>query len=193
MDQQAKLAQAATEKREELREELVTVYLALEKLPAESLPLPKLAAQVPGDGTEVKAPPPPALLALLAYTKQRAQDGDQEAQTIYEQVELAQDLDQLDQELAGTGEPANELQSNGEDASMLDASEEPPEQEHDRGEEAAVDGDADARTRIRLALEQGVDPLGPSGGALGSEAAEILGKYLVKPKSKAKSQPSSQF
>eukprot|EP00971_Amphidinium_carterae_P021672 427686-Amphidinium_carterae.1 len=85
MDQQAKLAQAATEKREELREELVTVYLALEKLPAESLPVPKLAAQVPGDGSEARAPPPQALLALLAYTKQRAQDGDQEAQTIYEQ------------------------------------------------------------------------------------------------------------
>eukprot|EP00971_Amphidinium_carterae_P085788 1697212-Amphidinium_carterae.1 len=44
MDQQAKLAQAATTKREELREELVTVYVALEKLPADPLPLPKLAS-----------------------------------------------------------------------------------------------------------------------------------------------------
>eukprot|EP00971_Amphidinium_carterae_P008922 176000-Amphidinium_carterae.1 len=58
MDQQAKLAQAATVKREEFREELVSVYLALEKLPAEPLPLPKLAAQVPGDGPGMPAPPP---------------------------------------------------------------------------------------------------------------------------------------
>eukprot|EP00971_Amphidinium_carterae_P135317 2681578-Amphidinium_carterae.1 len=90
-------------------------------------------------------------------------------------------MDQLDQELEGTGEPANEFPSNGEDASMHDASEEPPEQDQDRGEEAAVDGDAEARLRVRLALEQGVDPLGPSMGALGSDAAEVLGKFLVKP------------
>eukprot|EP00971_Amphidinium_carterae_P340346 6478649-Amphidinium_carterae.1 len=151
-----------------------------------------LAAQVPGDGSEVRAPPPPALLALLAYTKQRAQDGDQEAQTIYEQVELAREMDQLDQDLDGTGEPANELLSNGGDVSMQEASEGPPEEEPDRGEEGAGDGDADARTRIRLALGQGVDPLGTSGGTLGSDAAEVLGKFLVKPKSKAKSQPNSQ-
>eukprot|EP00971_Amphidinium_carterae_P076297 1506858-Amphidinium_carterae.1 len=193
MDQQAKLAQAATAKREELREELVSVYLALEKLPAEPLPLPKLASQVPGDGPGMLAPPPPAMIALMAYTKQKAQEGDQEAQTIYEQVELARKMDRLDQELDGNGEPANEHQSTGGDASMHDASEEPQEDEPDRGEEGAGDGDAEARTRIRLALEQGVDPLGVAGGGLGPEAAEVLGKFLVKPKSKAKSQPSSQF
>eukprot|EP00971_Amphidinium_carterae_P058092 1148965-Amphidinium_carterae.2 len=76
---------------------------------------------------------------------------------------------------------------------MHDASEEPQEDEADRGEEGAGDGDAEARTRIRLALEQGIDPLGVSGGSLGLEAAEVLGKFLVKPKSKAKSQPNSQF
>eukprot|EP00971_Amphidinium_carterae_P294113 5839667-Amphidinium_carterae.1 len=85
MDQQAKLAQAATVKREELREEPVTVYLALEKLPAE-----------------------PFLFALMAYTRQRAQEGDQEAQTICEQVALAREMDRLDEELDGNGEPANE-------------------------------------------------------------------------------------
>eukprot|EP00971_Amphidinium_carterae_P153176 3036412-Amphidinium_carterae.1 len=87
-------------------------------------------------------------------------------------------MDQLDHELEGTGEPANEFQSNGGDVSMQDASEELHEQDQDRGEEAAADGDADARTRIRLALEQGVDPLGTSGGTLGSDAAEVLGKFL---------------
>eukprot|EP00971_Amphidinium_carterae_P200344 3975817-Amphidinium_carterae.1 len=45
MDQQAKVAQEATQKREQLREELVTVYLALQKLPAEPLPLPKLVSR----------------------------------------------------------------------------------------------------------------------------------------------------
>eukprot|EP00971_Amphidinium_carterae_P308919 6138416-Amphidinium_carterae.1 len=75
---------------------------------------------------------------------------------------------------------------------MHDASEEPPEEEHDRGEEGAGDGDTEARTRIRLALEHGVDPLGISGGTLGLDAAEVLGKFMVKPKSKAKSQPNSQ-
>eukprot|EP00971_Amphidinium_carterae_P217971 4326965-Amphidinium_carterae.1 len=38
MDQQAKMAQEATTKREQFKEELVTVYLALERLPAEPLP-----------------------------------------------------------------------------------------------------------------------------------------------------------
>eukprot|EP00971_Amphidinium_carterae_P332317 6466417-Amphidinium_carterae.1 len=87
MDQQAKLAQAATVKREEFREELVSVYLALEKLPAESLP--NALAQTCCGSTWRWAwhagSPPPAMIALMAYTKQKAQEGEQEAQSIYEQ------------------------------------------------------------------------------------------------------------
>eukprot|EP00971_Amphidinium_carterae_P057856 1144285-Amphidinium_carterae.1 len=57
----------------------------------------------------------------MNYTKQKAQEGDQEAQTIYEQIELEREMDQLEHDLDGNGEPANELQSNGGDASMHDA------------------------------------------------------------------------
>eukprot|EP00971_Amphidinium_carterae_P088383 1748707-Amphidinium_carterae.1 len=59
MDQQAKVAQEATQKREQLREELVTVYLALEKLPAEPLPLPKPSTQASGDGPGAPGPSSP--------------------------------------------------------------------------------------------------------------------------------------
>eukprot|EP00971_Amphidinium_carterae_P228688 4536114-Amphidinium_carterae.1 len=70
----------------------------------------------------------------MNYTKQRAHEGDQEAQAIYEQLELKREMDQLEHELDGNGEPANELQSNGGDASMNDPSEEPQEEEPPRGE-----------------------------------------------------------
>eukprot|EP00971_Amphidinium_carterae_P272864 5415562-Amphidinium_carterae.1 len=175
MDQQAKVAQEATQKREQFREELVTVYLALEKLPAESLPLPKLSTQTSGDGPGAPAPPPLAMLALLNYTKQKAQEGDQEAQTIYEQIEITREMDQLQEELDGNGAPASEPLNAGEDASMHDASEEPQEEDQARGEADVADGDAEARRRIRNALEQGVDPLGLTGGNAGPGAAEVLG------------------
>eukprot|EP00971_Amphidinium_carterae_P146186 2897782-Amphidinium_carterae.1 len=55
MDQQAKLAQETTRKRDQLREELVTVYVRLEKLPTEPLPVPKTpvanSSDVPGGPT----------------------------------------------------------------------------------------------------------------------------------------------
>eukprot|EP00971_Amphidinium_carterae_P351212 6491977-Amphidinium_carterae.1 len=65
---------------------------------------------------------PPALLALMNYTKQKAQEGDQEAQSIYEQIEIAREMDQLNEEMDGNGEPASELPTAGDDASMHDAS-----------------------------------------------------------------------
>eukprot|EP00971_Amphidinium_carterae_P217390 4315744-Amphidinium_carterae.1 len=113
MDQQTKVAQEATQRREQFREELVTVYLALEKLPAEPLPLPKLSTQNSGEGPGVPAPPPLAMLALLNYTKQKAQEGDQETQTIYEQIEITRKMDQLQEELDGNGVPASEPQNAG--------------------------------------------------------------------------------
>eukprot|EP00971_Amphidinium_carterae_P248009 4924452-Amphidinium_carterae.1 len=196
MDVQAKVAQEATQKREQFREELVSVYLALEKLPAESLPLPKLSSQPAAAGPGVPAPPPPAMLALLNYTRQKAQDGDQEAQTIYEQIEIAREMEQPDADLDGNGDPSNEDQTAGDDASMPDASaelQEPcQEDDHARGEADVAEGDAEARKRIRQALEQGVDPLGLTGGSNGPSATAVLDNFLVRPKSKAKSQPSTQ-
>eukprot|EP00971_Amphidinium_carterae_P210762 4182389-Amphidinium_carterae.1 len=47
---------------------------------------------------------------------------------------------------------------------MQDASEEPQGEDQAHGEADAADGDAEARRRIRNALEQGVDPLGLSRG-----------------------------
>eukprot|EP00971_Amphidinium_carterae_P037285 732842-Amphidinium_carterae.1 len=91
------------------------------------------------------------MIALMAYTKQKAQEGDQEAQSIYEQVELTREMDRLDEGLDGNGEPANETQSAGGDASTHHANDEPQEDAPDRGEEGAEDGDAEARKRIRLA------------------------------------------
>eukprot|EP00971_Amphidinium_carterae_P008033 158862-Amphidinium_carterae.1 len=71
MAQQTKIVQEATEAREKLKEELITVYLRLEKLPSEELPVPKLAA-VPSytgqgepaqnDGLGNPAPTPATLL-----------------------------------------------------------------------------------------------------------------------------------
>eukprot|EP00971_Amphidinium_carterae_P075320 1488465-Amphidinium_carterae.3 len=101
-------------------------------------------------------------------------------------------MEQLDADFDGNGEPANEDQTAGDDASMHDASEELQEDDHTRGEADAVDGDAEARKRIRQALEQGVDPLGLTGGSTGSSATAVLENFLVRPKSKAKSQPPTQ-
>eukprot|EP00971_Amphidinium_carterae_P111122 2201094-Amphidinium_carterae.1 len=65
------------------------------------------------------------MLALMNHTKQKAQEGDAETQNIYEQIALAREMDQLHEELDGNGEPANEPQTTGDDASMQDASDEP--------------------------------------------------------------------
>eukprot|EP00971_Amphidinium_carterae_P013561 267236-Amphidinium_carterae.1 len=67
MDQQTKILEAALAERERLKEELVTVYLRLEKLPSDSLPVPKAAlvpsysgqgepAQLPGPGQPAPTP-----------------------------------------------------------------------------------------------------------------------------------------
>eukprot|EP00971_Amphidinium_carterae_P001421 28504-Amphidinium_carterae.1 len=48
MDQQAKIAQEANNKWEQFREELVMVYLSLEKFPTEPLPVPKTPAAPSG-------------------------------------------------------------------------------------------------------------------------------------------------
>eukprot|EP00971_Amphidinium_carterae_P312850 6217513-Amphidinium_carterae.1 len=98
MDQQAKIAQEANNKREQLREELVTVYVRLEKLPPEPLPVPKTPAEAAapsGDGPSLPAQTPETLLALMAFAKSKAQEGDREAQIIYEQAALSQEMEQL--------------------------------------------------------------------------------------------------
>eukprot|EP00971_Amphidinium_carterae_P272566 5410076-Amphidinium_carterae.1 len=100
-------------------------------------------------------------------------------------------MDRLQAELDGDGEPANETQNAGDDASMHDASEEPQRDDHAPGGADAADGDAEDRKRIRNALEQGIDPLGLSGSSLGPSTAVVL-EHFLKPKAKAKGQPSSQ-
>eukprot|EP00971_Amphidinium_carterae_P101778 2014328-Amphidinium_carterae.1 len=74
---------------------------------------------------------------------------------------------------------------------MQDVSEEPQGEDQAHGEADAADGDAEDRRRIRNALEQGVDPLGLSGGNSGPSAAAVL-EHFLKPKAKAKSQPDTQ-
>eukprot|EP00971_Amphidinium_carterae_P287650 5710708-Amphidinium_carterae.1 len=95
MDQQAKIAQEANSKREQFREELVTVYVCLEKLPTEPWPVPKTPAASSGDGPGAPAQTPEALLAMMAFTKSKAQEGDQEAQVIYEQMALSQEVEHM--------------------------------------------------------------------------------------------------
>eukprot|EP00971_Amphidinium_carterae_P260903 5175960-Amphidinium_carterae.1 len=64
MDPQTKIMQEASQK----RDALVAVYLRLERLPKEELPLPKTPVATVS-----------ALLEMLAFTKAKAEDGDLEA------------------------------------------------------------------------------------------------------------------
>eukprot|EP00971_Amphidinium_carterae_P270924 5376367-Amphidinium_carterae.1 len=79
-----------------------------------------------------------------------------------------------------------------EDASMQDVSEEQPKEDPAPGEPDAAEGNADARKRIRAALEQGVDPLGPSSGATQGPIGTGTMESFLRPKTKAKTQPDSQ-
>eukprot|EP00971_Amphidinium_carterae_P315269 6266148-Amphidinium_carterae.2 len=62
MDQQTNIAQKTNNKREQFRQELVTVYVHLEKLPPEPVPVPKTPAVPSGDGPGALAPTSEALL-----------------------------------------------------------------------------------------------------------------------------------
>eukprot|EP00971_Amphidinium_carterae_P327334 6458647-Amphidinium_carterae.1 len=101
VDHQTKILDAANAKRDRLKEELITVYLRLEKLPSDSLPVPKPAlvpsysgpgepAQLSGPGQP--APPPEVLLTLMAFAQHKARNGDQEAQKVYDQLTDAPDV-----------------------------------------------------------------------------------------------------
>eukprot|EP00971_Amphidinium_carterae_P296200 5883630-Amphidinium_carterae.1 len=101
MDQQTKILETANAERERLKEELITVYLRLEKLPSDSLPVPKAAlvpsysgqgepAQLSGPGQP--APTPEVLLTLMAFAQHKARNGDHEAQRVYDQLRDAPDV-----------------------------------------------------------------------------------------------------
>eukprot|EP00971_Amphidinium_carterae_P048797 961711-Amphidinium_carterae.1 len=149
MDQQAKIAQEANRKRDQFREELVTVF---GEAPKRDLPVPETPAATSSNGPGAPAQNPEALLATLAFTKSMAQDGNQEAQVIHEQMELSQEVEHMLENYDDVDSPGctGDDQTGIEDTSMRDANEEPPK------EDPAPDGDAEARKRIRAALEQGV-------------------------------------
>eukprot|EP00971_Amphidinium_carterae_P284711 5652680-Amphidinium_carterae.1 len=103
MDQQTKIAQEAMTLREQLKEELITVYLRLEKLPSVPLPVPKHASApsyvgpgVPAlsEGLGQPAPTPENLLSLMAFAKSKAREGDREAQEVYDQLAYTQEVRQ---------------------------------------------------------------------------------------------------
>eukprot|EP00971_Amphidinium_carterae_P030934 608824-Amphidinium_carterae.1 len=79
MDKQAKLAQEATRKRNQLGEELVTAYVRLERLPKEPLPVPKTPVATSSDLPGGPAPDSEALLAMLAFAETQAEGGNSEA------------------------------------------------------------------------------------------------------------------
>eukprot|EP00971_Amphidinium_carterae_P226825 4498476-Amphidinium_carterae.2 len=104
MDQHTKIVQEATEAREQLKEELITVCLRLEKLPSEELPVPKLAAApsytgqgepAQHDGLGNPAPTPATLLTLMACAKNKAREEDEEAQRVYDQLSDAPAVQQM--------------------------------------------------------------------------------------------------
>eukprot|EP00971_Amphidinium_carterae_P323042 6420196-Amphidinium_carterae.1 len=108
---------------------------------------------------------------MLAFTKTKAQEGDQEAQVIYEQMELSQEVENLlenynDNDLP---ESSGEDQHGIENASMRDANEEPQRTDPTPGEPDAAEGDPNDRKRIRAALEQGVDPQRSASGNHGAQ------------------------
>eukprot|EP00971_Amphidinium_carterae_P337269 6473997-Amphidinium_carterae.1 len=120
MDHQTKLVDNANAERERLKEELITVYLRLEQLPNDSLPEPK-PALVPsysgqGEPAHLKepgqpVPTPEVLLTLMAFTQQKARNGDSEAQKMYDQLTDAPDVLSLltaasQEEPAGAVSPA---------------------------------------------------------------------------------------
>eukprot|EP00971_Amphidinium_carterae_P248424 4931846-Amphidinium_carterae.1 len=101
MDHQTKLVDDANAERERLKEELITVYLRLEQLPSDSLPVPKpsLVPSYSGQGVPAPSkepglpvPTPEVLLTLMAFTQQKARNGDQEAQQVYDQLTDAPDF-----------------------------------------------------------------------------------------------------
>eukprot|EP00971_Amphidinium_carterae_P060904 1205496-Amphidinium_carterae.1 len=193
MDQQTKITQEANNNREQ-REELVTVHVRLERLPAEPVPVPKTPAIPSGNGPGAPEKTPGSLLALMAFARSKAQEGDREAQVIYEQAALSQEMEQLlaSQEEDDLPSSTENGQPVAEDASMQDVSEEQPKEVPAPGEPDVAEGDVEARKRIRAALEQGVDPLGSTSGSSQGPLVTCAMESFLRPKAKAKTQPDFQ-
>eukprot|EP00971_Amphidinium_carterae_P046538 916857-Amphidinium_carterae.1 len=79
-----KLIQEVVDSRDALREELVEVYVRVRRLPKKELPLPKEATRVPTSFT--------VLESLLAFAKEKADKGDQEARDTLGNKELEEEL-----------------------------------------------------------------------------------------------------
>eukprot|EP00971_Amphidinium_carterae_P348871 6490715-Amphidinium_carterae.2 len=188
MDQQVKIAQEANNKREQLREELVTVYVHLEKLPPELLPVPKAPVATSGDGPGGPAQTPEALLAMMAFTKtlgprarRRTATGRRKPFTNkWRPHRKWSSLEEDDLQVN-----TDNGQTAGEDASMQDVNEEQPKEDPSLGEPDAANGDSEARKRIRAALEQRVDPLGSSSGSMQGPIGTSTMESFLRPKAKA--------
>eukprot|EP00971_Amphidinium_carterae_P114897 2275775-Amphidinium_carterae.1 len=126
--------------------------------------------------------------------KEKTQEGDQEAQEVYDQLSLTQDVDQMLEHLeqhvhypTGPAEPAPTL---AEDSPMQGVSEEQPRVDPAPGAPDAGEGTADDRKRIKNALEQAAEPLGTASEAASSSSSGTTDTCLW-PKAKAKTQPAS--
>eukprot|EP00971_Amphidinium_carterae_P140867 2791040-Amphidinium_carterae.1 len=82
------------------------------------------------------------------------------------------------------GQPA------AEDASKQDVNEEQPKEELAPGEPDVAEGDAEARKRIRAALEQGVDPLGSTSGSSQGHLDTGTMESFLRPKAKLRPRPN---
>eukprot|EP00971_Amphidinium_carterae_P113041 2239031-Amphidinium_carterae.1 len=93
--------QEAAQARDALREELVTIYLRLERLA--ELPLPKtLVAIVSGVAQDQEV-----LVEMLAFARAKADEDDKGAQVICKKIEQTQDDDSEPDSLGSAGEDLN--------------------------------------------------------------------------------------
>eukprot|EP00971_Amphidinium_carterae_P030077 591321-Amphidinium_carterae.2 len=163
MDQQTKIAQEASRKRDQLREELVTVYVRLiGKATYGSLASAKdtcchLIRCVWWADTGFRGPP------CHASFHQSAGGGRQQRSASHLRADgtlrVSREVEHLLENYDDYDSPENAVDDlNGtKDASMKDANEEPPKTDPAPGELDAANGDPEDRKCIRAALEQGVD------------------------------------
>eukprot|EP00971_Amphidinium_carterae_P153939 3052715-Amphidinium_carterae.1 len=119
MDQQAKIAQDATNKREQLRRNWLRLF-ELGKAPYRAVTSAQNACSTLWRWAWCTGPAPCSTSVLDGLHE--GKEGDREAQNIYEQISLSREMEQLQTDLEGNGEPATENNLlAGEDASMQDA------------------------------------------------------------------------
>eukprot|EP00971_Amphidinium_carterae_P256902 5100295-Amphidinium_carterae.1 len=187
MDQQTKILEEAT----------ATVYLRLEKLPSDSLPVPKTAV-VPsysGQGEPAPfavpgqpAPTPEVLLTLMAFAQHKARNGDQEAQKVYDQLTDAPDVLRLISNASNGAAPV--VPTPAGEQPMEDDKEVQQNQDPQPGEPDADEVMAEDRKRIRNLLEQVEETPGTVGDASSASSSGAV-ETTLRPK-KAKTQPDSQ-